>query len=81
MVESGATGHLVALVSAYGEEENIEKIEVSIIHPDKRLVAYKSWNNDGTKNLNLVTDEVVRFAKEHGVDEIQMFDEVLPLPA
>ena len=52
---------------------------MSIVYPDKRLVAYKSWNNDGTKNLDQVTDEVINFAKEHGVDEIQMLDEVLPI--
>ena len=79
MVERRAPVKPVALVSMYGEEENIEKIEVLITYPDKRLVAYKSWNNDGTKNLNQVTDEVISFAKEHGVDEIQMVDEVLPI--
>jgi len=79
VAESGAAGKLIALVSMYGEDkERVEKIEVSIAHPDKRLVAYKSWSNEGTKNLDLVTDEIIRFAIEYGVDEIQMFDEVLP---
>jgi hypothetical protein len=79
MAESCAPVKPVALISMYGEEENIEKIEVSITYPDKRLVAYKSWNNDGKKNLDQVTDEVISFAKEHGVDEIQMLDEALPI--
>jgi hypothetical protein len=79
MPESSATIKPVALISTYGKEENIEKIEVSITYPDKRLVAYKSWNNDGTRNLDQVTDEVIRFAKERGVDEIQMLDHVLPI--
>ena len=79
MAKGGTPVKPVALISTYGEEENIEKIEVSITYPDKRLVAYKSWNNDGTKNLDQVTDEVISFAKEHGVDEIQMLDEVLPI--
>ena len=52
MAESGATGKRVALISAYGEEGNIQKIKVSITNPDKVLEAYKSWNNDGTKNLD-----------------------------
>jgi hypothetical protein len=79
MAESRAPVKPVALISMYGAEENIEKIEVSITYPDKRLVAYKSWNNDGTRNLDQVTDEVISFAKEHGVDEIQMLEEVLPI--
>ncbi len=69
MVERRAPVKPVALISMYGAEEDIEKIEV----------LYKSWNNDGTRNLDQVTDEVISFAKEHGVDEIQMLDEVLPI--
>jgi len=81
MTESVAAGRLVALISMYGEDESrIERIDVSITYPDKRLVAYKSWNNEGTKSLDQVTDEVIRFAKEFGVDEIRMLDEVLRVP-
>jgi hypothetical protein len=79
MSESRAIRKRIALISAYGEEGNVERLEVSIINPDKKVEAFKAWDNDRMRELDQVTNEAIRFAKEHAVDEIQMLDEVLPI--
>jgi hypothetical protein len=78
--ERGAAGKPVAVVSSYGKDGEVEKMEVSIVDADGRSIAYKSWTNDGVKSLDQVTDEVILFATNHHVGQIQMVDELLPLP-
>jgi hypothetical protein len=70
----------VAVVSSYGKNGEVEKMEVSIIDADGKSIAYKSWINDGMKSLDQVTDEVILFATKHHVGQIQVVDELLPLP-
>jgi len=60
-------------------EYSTKTIGKSPTRSNHRLTQEMIKRFDGTKNLNQVTDEVISFAKEHGVDEIQMLDEVLPI--
>ena len=78
--EKNITGKRVAVVSSYGKNGEVEKMEVSIIDVDGRSIAYKSWINDGMRSIDQVTDEVILFATNHHVGQIQMVDELLPLP-
>ena len=78
--ERGVAGKPVAVVSSYGKDGEVEKMEVSIIDVDGRSIAYKSWVNDGMKSVDEVTDELILFATNHHVGQIQMVDELLPLP-
>jgi hypothetical protein len=80
MQEKNATGKPVAVVSSYGKNGEVEKMEVSILDADGRSITYKSWINDGMKSIDQVTDEVILFATNHHVGQIQMVDELLPLP-
>ena len=80
MLERSATRKPIAVVFSYGKDGEVEKMEVSIIDADGTSIAYKSWVNDGVKSLDQVTDEVIVFATDHHVGQIQMVGELLPLP-
>lgn len=72
----------LALVSAYGADAAIQRIEVSITFPKRRIVvAHTFWEYDGSKSMDEVIDKVMEFAARHNASQIQMIDRVLPISA
>ena len=72
---------IVGLLSFYGEGEEVLRAEVSITYPNfKKILAHQIWTNDGSKDLDSITEEIMDFCKEHNVDLIEIVDELLPMP-
>jgi hypothetical protein len=79
-IKSKASDGPVALISSYGSEADIQRIEVSITYPKQRIVIiHKVWENDDSKPMDPVIDEVMEFLGKHNVGQIQMLDRVLPM--
>lgn len=71
---------IVALVANYGENDNIQRIEVSITRPRERsIITHRMWDIDGSKDMDQVTDEVMAFCEQYRAVEIKIIDRLLPL--
>lgn len=71
---------LTALISCYGNNSDIKKIEVSITYPKSRvIVTHKSWKQNPDLDMEQVIDEIMTFCKKHNVDKIMRLDSPLPL--
>lgn len=70
----------IALMSSYGADGYVQRVEVSITYPKQMLiVTHKAWVNDGSKTTDQITTEAVAFAKKHNVARIEMVDSLLPI--